>query len=614
MAIRTNIFGETEISGGDSRAGREANRLAMQGLSSQNQLAQQDKQNDLNRQNSIDIAGIKAAPTPSVMPSYQQPTAQAQQPIARGFAMTNPSASTNPDQGYQAKPLDAWKPLQPGFARGGIVKGKGTTTSDSVPVNLSKGEAVLPAKTVKKLGGKSAVERLIEMTNGKPPVKGGIRAGGNYNGGAVGYNRQQMLDEQAKAESYKQALLTAAKSKAAATVETEANSPNASIVNLARSDASLRGKTSADYNEGLLAKEYVPSVRPQQPIAAAPAAATVATQEGGGTGGAGGQAQQPTQAVAQSVQQPVASGIAQPINMEESIRYGRMVDKETGTGPGAHLTQLENARQGKGSMSVQDLAGFTGMQKRIDAYNDPKSNALENRNKELQLRGDDIKISRGIGGKGIEISNSNQTLSPEQQAGEAQRIANIIPNLQRQVQNAQIMRLTEMANSTEFNPQARAAARQQLGDIGMMQQSAARDQQASIAQQQAQGIGALNQEQVAAARTANAENSHIAKLYDIAANGNPEQRTKAIEELNLRRPKKPGEIKIASDEDGMGKKTAYAVTGDGKAFLVSDAAKGSQQQAAPGLVVGATVKEKDGSYQAGGKTVVVKGGKVTEIK
>jgi hypothetical protein len=80
-----------------------------------------------------------------------------------------------------------------GYAEGGIVRGKGGPTDDEVPmqvagqnVNLSNTEAVLPAKTVQALGGPKAVEQLIEQTNGKPPVKGGLRAGGSYYTGAVG--------------------------------------------------------------------------------------------------------------------------------------------------------------------------------------------------------------------------------------------------------------------------------------------------------------------------------------------------------------------------------------------------------------------------------------------
>lgn len=81
-----------------------------------------------------------------------------------------------------------------GMAEGGIVHGKGGPTDDAVPmnvggvdVNLSNKEAVLPAKSVAALGGPEAVEELIEHTNGKPPVKSGLRAGGEYADGASGW-------------------------------------------------------------------------------------------------------------------------------------------------------------------------------------------------------------------------------------------------------------------------------------------------------------------------------------------------------------------------------------------------------------------------------------------
>lgn len=71
------------------------------------------------------------------------------------------------------------------MAEGGVVKDGTTPTADDVPVNLSRGEAVLPHKTVKAMGGPEAVEELIEHTNGKPPVTKGLRAGGNYAAGLI---------------------------------------------------------------------------------------------------------------------------------------------------------------------------------------------------------------------------------------------------------------------------------------------------------------------------------------------------------------------------------------------------------------------------------------------
>lgn len=58
------------------------------------------------------------------------------------------------------------------------LEGPGTETSDDIPAWLSKGEAVLPAKTVQAVGPKN-IARLIADTNGKPPVDGikhGLRA------------------------------------------------------------------------------------------------------------------------------------------------------------------------------------------------------------------------------------------------------------------------------------------------------------------------------------------------------------------------------------------------------------------------------------------------------
>ena len=59
-----------------------------------------------------------------------------------------------------------------GLSRGtAYLHGAGTGTSDSIPAMLSKGEAVLPAKTVQKMGAHN-IARLIHQTNGKPPKQG----------------------------------------------------------------------------------------------------------------------------------------------------------------------------------------------------------------------------------------------------------------------------------------------------------------------------------------------------------------------------------------------------------------------------------------------------------
>lgn len=89
-----------------------------------------------------------------------------------------------------------------GYADGGIVRGKGTPTSDDVPVtikgkpyNLSDTEAVLPSKTRQALGellgakpgdvagANALVEQFIAQTNGKPPVS--VEDGSNLADGGL---------------------------------------------------------------------------------------------------------------------------------------------------------------------------------------------------------------------------------------------------------------------------------------------------------------------------------------------------------------------------------------------------------------------------------------------
>lgn len=98
------------------------------------------------------------------------------------------------------------------YANGGIVKGKGTPTSDDVPVkingadyNLSDTEVVLPSKTRQALGemlgakpgnvaqANSLVEKYIEQTNGKPPVQ--VEEGTNLAAGGL-------LDDEAIKQNY----------------------------------------------------------------------------------------------------------------------------------------------------------------------------------------------------------------------------------------------------------------------------------------------------------------------------------------------------------------------------------------------------------------------------
>lgn len=137
------------------------------------------------------MAGISAIPAFGVMrtvPAAGAMKASAVPGVAR-------SAAAVAGQGVSNAVSDEYQARQnPAYARGGIVRGKGGV--DRVPmaiggvnVNLTGGkkpEAVLPGKTVEAMGGPSAVESLIEATNGKPPVKGGLKEGGNYRYGANG--------------------------------------------------------------------------------------------------------------------------------------------------------------------------------------------------------------------------------------------------------------------------------------------------------------------------------------------------------------------------------------------------------------------------------------------
>jgi len=125
----------------------------------------------------------------------------AEDPARHGRAEAlNPRTQSSPSEtppagGFQEEAERRRKQMEEAknYAAGGIVRGKGGPTDDEVPmsvggtpINLSPREAVLPVKTVMALGGPDAVEDLIERTNGKPPVRSGLRAGGKYAAGVGG--------------------------------------------------------------------------------------------------------------------------------------------------------------------------------------------------------------------------------------------------------------------------------------------------------------------------------------------------------------------------------------------------------------------------------------------
>jgi len=79
---------------------------------------------------------------------YKELTAPTPPPKPKSFMDKVKSAIGLKDGGYIQN-----------YAKGGTVKGRGTGTSDSIPARLSKGEYVLPADTVKKVG----VQNLDQM-------------------------------------------------------------------------------------------------------------------------------------------------------------------------------------------------------------------------------------------------------------------------------------------------------------------------------------------------------------------------------------------------------------------------------------------------------------------
>jgi len=78
--------------------------------------------------------------------------------------------------------------------RGAVsLRGPGTTTSDSIPAHLSKGESVLPAKTTAALGPEN-IASAIKVTTGKAPARG-LRAGGRHASGVIPGMDVPTLDE-----------------------------------------------------------------------------------------------------------------------------------------------------------------------------------------------------------------------------------------------------------------------------------------------------------------------------------------------------------------------------------------------------------------------------------
>lgn len=184
-----------------------------------------------------------------------------------------------------------------GYANGGIVRGKGTPTSDDVPVtvhgkpyNFSDTEAVLPSKTRQALGemlgakagdvadANKRVEAFIEQTNGKPPVS--VEAGSNLAAGGL-------LDEEARRLNYQDVTGIAAPAPTPAPTPAAADGG----ISLGRSPAPTiygNGGLPADVvQQGIdtmhsqLAKPQMPAMAtPGSPVSA-PSATTVDDGHGG---------------------------------------------------------------------------------------------------------------------------------------------------------------------------------------------------------------------------------------------------------------------------------------------------------------------------------------------
>ncbi len=165
---------------GDQLAGMRKERLGLaDGTANVAQAAQPESAEQVMARMAAKY-GVSAQPTAAPVQA-PQPVQQAPQPAPQRQGLMGAAMGLI---GGRAAQID--KAVN-GYAEGGIVRGQGGPTDDEVPmqvagkdVNLSNSEAVLPVKTVQALGGPEAVEHLIEETNGKPPVRGGLRAGGEY--------------------------------------------------------------------------------------------------------------------------------------------------------------------------------------------------------------------------------------------------------------------------------------------------------------------------------------------------------------------------------------------------------------------------------------------------
>ena len=136
--------------------------------------AQAEADAELERQEAAKRAPV--APvirSPAVPPPAAPPPVVAPVPIAPAVVAPVRAAPMGNQEVINRRLRDA------GLRKGGVVPGHDTSGSDDVPVNLTRGEGVLPVETVDALGGPAVIEHLIEATTGEKP-KAGLRAGGKY--------------------------------------------------------------------------------------------------------------------------------------------------------------------------------------------------------------------------------------------------------------------------------------------------------------------------------------------------------------------------------------------------------------------------------------------------
>lgn len=129
------------------------------------------------------------------------------------------------------------------YSRGGMVRGPGTSTSDSIPARLSDGEFVLPADTVKRVGART-LRDLVDATHtptGNPERRGHFSDGGlarkakqDFVGEALAGMEQQRAasiakgnEDAARAAAEAEAAASRAAGSSTAGPSTQASSPAA---------------------------------------------------------------------------------------------------------------------------------------------------------------------------------------------------------------------------------------------------------------------------------------------------------------------------------------------------------------------------------------------------